>query len=383
MIRDAYMQRDTVPSNCTEFDARRTEREPVSHWQTLANAVNDESIKIKWTVIHDSWGSWWKESMDCSWDELRKHGCEKIRDGKDMKDKHAEIINSLGGMYMRWNLSGNGDDMCGKNMEIGETGVYVQHLPTQGDQIDFLNHRHPICLFAWYHLLKADLWQTACTEFPKEFRADGEEVPSVGGDDDSTTSSRASAAKRQQLMHGMMDESKKMRKTLVKAVDLQEKSFDLQNWQYQVSSSENRCTNLNMALAAAKMFVGEKKKEYNALRLPYVKERDQESKVAIQEIMDDIQKEIDRASLDVSKYETQLETIGNEIDMYQGKITAAFEKTPVRSNMKLTNAAQPNSSEQLAMWLTLLFWRTGGTVANSATGRKVTILRAVTMAAVL
>lgn len=195
-MRNAFVARDDTTWHRTEYDAQNTVAAPKSAWQHMADCFNDETKVFESSALGDRWGHWFAQPQDLSWSTLSKYQCVKLQDGKDMKRKFHEMNNMLGAMYKQFSLSGSGDDMCGKDLETGVAEVSVDSLPTQGgDRTDFLNSRHPSTLYLWFMLLKHDLWNTSCTEFPTEFAAEGGVCPTTLGGD--TTDSSGGSSRRQ------------------------------------------------------------------------------------------------------------------------------------------------------------------------------------------
>lgn len=333
-MKHYFIKKDSVECTRTEFDARGTEREKVSPWQRMADEFNDESKTYQSAALGEEWGHWYSESKDLSWNELATHGCHPLTDGKEMKKKFAELNNMLGAVYKRFSMSGNGDDMCGTQMESGTCAVDITMLPTQGgDRLDFLNSTHPAVLYLWYQLLAVGLWQTACTEFPTTFSAEDGDCPiTLGGDDSSIGSMRSGATKkRDEMLAETVEQGKKLHDTLVDG-------FNMQRDQGEISTLESCRASLSLQLAAAKSLRGDKKKEQNEMRIQKIREKNKNNKAEIQDIIDEIKADVDTCDEEIALFQKELDEKGAAITRLQQQVlkraSSLESETPRRSNQK-------------------------------------------------
>lgn len=345
-MRPFFVARDAAEAHRTELDARGTESAPKSAWQRMADEFNDETKTYQSLSLGENWGHWYSESHELSWSVLEKYDCVKLIDGKEMKKKFQEMNNFLGSMYKGFMTSGNGDDMCGKQMESGDMPVDVAMLPTQGgDRYDFLNSRHPSILYLWYQLLAVGLWATACTEFPVEESAQDGSCPSVGDDSSlggsnyNGSGDRNAISKRVlEAQESQIDESKKSRASFGAHIHLST----------QIASLDSKLTSARTALH-------DSNKQYYDMEFKRVTATDPLTQAAIASIVSRLQADIDKSKREIAYIEEQIEDLSAQSSKVQRQSAAGVadysgimdDSTPIQSNTRRSTVGTSTTSSNV------------------------------------
>lgn len=87
-----FIERDSTAKSRTEVDGSNTDSATKSSWQHLADRFNNVDYNPKSQVLEAEWGEVYATSHDLSWTELKKYGCEIIKDDREMRMKWITIF---------------------------------------------------------------------------------------------------------------------------------------------------------------------------------------------------------------------------------------------------------------------------------------------------
>ena len=312
-MRSHFENRDSAALNRSEVDALTTDSATKSGWQHLAERFNDEQYVVQSAELSTEWGTFYSTSHDLSWSELSKHGCKKLVDGKEMKNKFNLMNNDLGKMYRKWSASGNGagqlksgtDSGGGVDAEMEGGVVNIDDLSTHdGDRIHFLRHFHPSTLYLWHQLLQHGMWDQAITSFPKDIAGEDNSYPS-------SVSTKDTATKRNDVAFETLQETKRMREGI--QAQLKENASD--------AKISAKIATTVAEIDSMRSFLS--KKEDRLVQLMGLGASLPGSAV---------EKMIERHQDEITKLSSELETLESTLQALKWQSENNNDKTPVRSN---------------------------------------------------
>jgi hypothetical protein len=166
-MKEAFIHRNDVDTRL-QLDSRNTESARISFYEQVRIKFNNPEYFVTSLRLEPTWGGQvFLDPHPCNWEQLYALNMTPIVDEAACKRHFMKLNNTLGTVHRRWAQSGNGDEQL---LNGNEENVEVQG----GDKLDFVDKENVTCMYLWYMLLKAGIFDHSKSDLPDAIKADGQ-----------------------------------------------------------------------------------------------------------------------------------------------------------------------------------------------------------------